>query len=193
MKKITTFLLALVLSFALIMQTGCYGSFSLTKKVYEFNGNVGDKFINTVVFWVLNIVPVYSIAVFLDAVLFNLIEFWTGSNPLAMNEGDIDQQIIKAGDLEYLITTTRNNIHIEQLVGPQQGESADIIFRPENNSCYFSYQGSTIKVAEYNPADLSTLKVFLPDGSSLTVNSELRDMNIIRGMLQQKTVLLASE
>src|SRR4030042_948375 len=114
MKKLTTFIMAIALAATIILQTGCYGSFGLTKKVYEFNGSVGDKFINTIVFWAFCIIPVYWVAGFLDIVIFNLLEFWTGSNPIAMNEGDIDQQILKSGDREYMITTTRNNIHIEQ-------------------------------------------------------------------------------
>lgn len=187
------FFMALVLSVTMIMQTGCYGSFGLTNKVYEFNGSVGDKFINTIVFWVFVIVPVYEVTFFLDGVLFNLIEFWSGNNPIAMQEGDTDIQMIKSGDREYLVTTTRNKIHIEQLSGPRQGEWTDIIFRPESNSCYLNYLGSTIKVAEYDPADLSSLKVFLPDGRSLTVDPNLRDRNIIQGLLLDKTVLLASE
>ncbi len=35
--------MAVVISATLVTQTGCFGSFSLTKKVYEFNGEVGDK------------------------------------------------------------------------------------------------------------------------------------------------------
>jgi hypothetical protein len=193
MKKITIVLMAIALSATILMQTGCYGSFGLTKKVYEFNGSVGDKFLNTIVFWAFCILPVYEVAGFLDVVLFNLLEFWTGSNPIAMNEGDIDIQMLKAGDKEYLVTTTRNNIHIEQVSGPMKGESADIVFRPESNSCYLSYQGSVTKLIEYDPSDLSSLKVFLPDGKMLTVDPDMRDMNMIRGLLQDKAVLFACE
>jgi len=193
MKKVIIFLMAIALSATLIMQSGCYGSFGLTKKVYEFNGSVGDKFLNTIVFWAFCILPVYEIAGTLDVVIFNLLEFWTGSNPIAMNDGDIDTQMLKAGDKEFLVTTTRNNIHIEQVSGPQKGESADIIFRPEANSCYLGYHGSVTKFAEYNPSDLSSLKIFLPDGKMLTVDPNMRDINMIRGMLQDRAAVLACE
>jgi hypothetical protein len=61
---------------------GCYGSFNLTRKVWKFNGEVGGKWVNEVVFLVMNIVPVYGVAAFVDAVVVNTIEFWTGSNPV---------------------------------------------------------------------------------------------------------------
>ncbi len=76
----------------MITQTGCFGSFTLVKKVYEFNDGASDnKFVKTLLFYVLNIVPVYGIAGFLDLIIFNLLEFWTGSNPIAMNEGEFEE------------------------------------------------------------------------------------------------------
>ena len=60
----------------------CYGSFNLVKKVYKFNGTVGDKWVNELVFLVMNIVPVYGVSVFIDAVVLNTIEFWSGTNPV---------------------------------------------------------------------------------------------------------------
>lgn len=70
---------------------GCYGSFALTKKVYQWNGSLGNKFLKTAVMWGLNIVPVYGLATLGDAVIFNLIEFWTGSNPVAANQSHFEQ------------------------------------------------------------------------------------------------------
>ena len=58
----------------------------MTRAVYEMNGEVGSsvgrdhtgrKLVRTAVFWVLWIIPVYWVAMFVDAILFNLIEFWT--------------------------------------------------------------------------------------------------------------------
>lgn len=66
----------------LAMAPGCYGSFSLVTKVYKWNGTLGNKWVNEVAFIALNIVPVYSVASFIDAVILNSIEFWTGKNPM---------------------------------------------------------------------------------------------------------------
>ncbi len=65
-------------------QSGCFGSFALTNKIYQFNDGVSDSMVvKEVVFLLLIILPVYELSVLGDAVIFNLIEFLTGSNPLA--------------------------------------------------------------------------------------------------------------
>ncbi|MEW6060505.1 MAG: DUF3332 family protein [Bacteroidota bacterium] len=65
-----------------ILSVGCYGSFNLTKKVYKWNGTMEGKWVQELVFLVLNIVPVYGVAAWLDVVILNSIEFWTGKNPM---------------------------------------------------------------------------------------------------------------
>ncbi|MFA6541357.1 MAG: DUF3332 family protein [Bacteroidota bacterium] len=80
----TIVIMILVASMA-IMSVGCYGSFNLTKKVYNWNGTMEGKWVKELVFLVLNIVPVYGVAATLDVVILNSIEFWTGNNPMASN------------------------------------------------------------------------------------------------------------
>jgi hypothetical protein len=82
--------IALGLALALGTQ-GCYGRFQLVRNLYKWNGSVGNKFVNEAVFLVLNIVPVYGFASFVDAVVLNTVEFWTGSNPVTakvLTQGD---------------------------------------------------------------------------------------------------------
>lgn len=81
LRRFTT-MTACVLLLALFMSLGgCYGKFPLTRAVYRFNGEVTDsKIIHSVVFWVFVIIPVYGIASLGDAVIFNLVEFWTGNS-----------------------------------------------------------------------------------------------------------------
>ena len=63
---------------------GCYGSFALTKKVHTWNGEASsNKFVQWLVFLGLNVIPVYGLAVVIDAFVANPIEFWTGDNPAA--------------------------------------------------------------------------------------------------------------
>ncbi|MCA9539031.1 MAG: DUF3332 family protein, partial [Myxococcales bacterium] len=62
---------------------GCYGKFAVTKKLHAWNGTVGGKFVNSIVFWALVIIPVYEVLAVGDTLIFNVIEFWTGSNPIA--------------------------------------------------------------------------------------------------------------
>ncbi|MFH0989640.1 MAG: DUF3332 family protein [bacterium] len=66
-----------------------FGSFTLTKKVYKWNGSIGDKWINELVFLVFLAVPVYEIAGTIDVLILHTIEFWSGKNP-ATAENSID-------------------------------------------------------------------------------------------------------
>jgi len=71
-----------------VVLSGCLGSFNLTKKVYKFNNQVGDKWVNELVFLGFCVLPVYNLATFIDAVVLNTIEFWSGKNPMAYNKTD---------------------------------------------------------------------------------------------------------
>ena len=74
-KLITLVLLIAACPFML----SCYGHFPLTRAVYRANGSVPNDVLKSVVMWVFIIIPVYSVAMLADAVIFNLIEFWTGT------------------------------------------------------------------------------------------------------------------
>ncbi|HLF17724.1 MAG TPA: DUF3332 family protein [Candidatus Omnitrophota bacterium] len=80
--------------------TGCTGSFNLTKKVYNAHRSQDDKWADEIMFLICVMVPVYSIATFADAVIFNSIEFWTGENPVDSVKADTNEKFVKAGDIE---------------------------------------------------------------------------------------------
>lgn len=72
---------------AAIAFTGCYGSNAAFNKLHNWNGSLGDKWINSVVHFVMFVIPVYWICLGLvDGLVLNTIEFWTGSNPLASGD-----------------------------------------------------------------------------------------------------------
>ena len=81
-KMLKQIVVVLLLATMSLMTVGCYGSFTLTKKVYNWNGSLGDKFVVELVFLGLLVVPVYSIAGGIDAIILNSLEFWTGKNPM---------------------------------------------------------------------------------------------------------------
>ena len=76
--------IALVLVAAVgAISAGCFGKFQLTRKVYDMNKSIDDKYVRSAATWVFVIVPVYGFAALLDLVVFNVIEFWSGENPVA--------------------------------------------------------------------------------------------------------------
>lgn len=84
-----------------ILFQSCIGSFKMFNKVQEWNNGLGNKWINELVFLVLWILPVYEITVFLDVVILNSIEFWTGSNPMAYDTKEVSTE-----NGNFLIETT---------------------------------------------------------------------------------------
>jgi hypothetical protein len=84
MKRILSAILAVAI--AMVSLQGCYGKMALTRKVYQVNGEVHDKYLRSLVTWVFIIVPVYGVSALADFILFNTIEFWSGKNPVASGE-----------------------------------------------------------------------------------------------------------
>jgi len=106
-------LVALGLAASLFLSS-CMGSWGLTKAVYEWNDGVtGNKFVDNVLFWVLS--PVYGFTIAVDFYIFNLIEFWTGSNPVAMAPGAYEKQNVALNGEEYLIEARKNQMTFTQL------------------------------------------------------------------------------
>ena len=79
----------IALSCAAMLFSGCYGSYALFHKVHKFNGGIGDKWINSLVHFVF--IPVYGVSLFVDGLVINTIEFWTGSNPVASGDTYMDK------------------------------------------------------------------------------------------------------
>ena len=79
----------IALSCAAMLFSGCYGSYALFHKVHKFNGGIGDKWINSLVHFVFT--PVYGVSLFVDVLIINTIEFWTGSNPVASGDTYMDK------------------------------------------------------------------------------------------------------
>jgi hypothetical protein len=63
---------------AAVAVTGCWGSFNLTGRLYDWNGHFESKWASWGVFAVFVILPVYGTTLFVDAVVLNTIEFFSG-------------------------------------------------------------------------------------------------------------------
>lgn len=153
MKKLTVTVLSIILLGTGMLQTGCFGRFQLVRNIYEFHDSIagddlGGKFIKTILYWIPGGI-VYGIAGLIDSVVLNLIEFWTGSNPLAMNEGDVEMQIVKKGGEKYKITATKNKFNVKQLTGEEAGREANLVYNPENLSWNVEANDQSFMVAQY--------------------------------------------
>lgn len=188
MKKVNVFFLACFFLVLSIGQSGCYGPFRLTKNLHEWNGTVGDKFINALVFFAFIVIPVYEVAVFIDGVVLNTIEFWTGDNPVTMGENDKDVQIVKKDGNKYRITATQNKFHIEQLQGTNKGDTAELIFSPENNSWSLKDGNKELqKIVDLN-IEANLIHIYKPDGQFITVDQNTNNLAFIKAQLETESL-----
>ena len=69
----------LILAVALTLgASSCLGPHKITTGLWEWNNEVTDNvWVNEAVFLGCNIIPVYPIALFVDVIVFNSIDFWT--------------------------------------------------------------------------------------------------------------------
>ena len=92
-----------------ILSASCIGKFQLTNNLLAWNKTVSNKFVNELVFIALCIVPVYEISALADILVLNSIEFWSGSNPLAMGTRVIDgkdgRYLVECDGKGYTITS----------------------------------------------------------------------------------------
>lgn len=149
MKTIKKTILATLLSGVLLSQTACLGSFALTVKVYEFNNELTDnKFINNLVFWIVG-GPVYGFTTTADVVFFNLIEFWTGSNPIAyapMEQGD-DRFAFEGRD--FKVNRTADRVVMQEMKGETVVQEMVLSFSTPENAWYMEQGDQKIKMFSY--------------------------------------------
>ena len=147
--KFTALLLSLTL--VTVSVSSCYGRFALTRKIYTWNGSVSEnKFVQSLVFWGLNIIPVYGIGGFVDAVFLNLVEFWTGSNPMAMKDGIKDTKQVTIEGTRYDITMSKNRIDVVQRSGSDIGKTTTMIYVEAAQAWYMKFPDGMKKIAQVN-------------------------------------------
>lgn len=79
--------LVALLAFLPAANVACFGSFQLTRKLYQFNREASqDKWVRWLVFLAMACFPVYGFGMLVDAVFGNSVEFWGGKNPFAAGD-----------------------------------------------------------------------------------------------------------
>ena len=69
-----------------VSSVACFGKFELTRKVYNWNTSIDqDKWVRWFAFLLLMLIP-YPLAITIDTLLGNSVEFWTGENPITAGE-----------------------------------------------------------------------------------------------------------
>lgn len=119
MKKTKIAVAAILLAGASMTFSSCIGSFQMTNRVLSWNRQVGNKFVNELVFFAFWIIPVYEVTSVCDLLVINSIEFWSGKNPLSASTKCIDTEhgryLIDCDGKGYTITleTTGEKTRLE--------------------------------------------------------------------------------
>lgn len=166
-KKTLSILLA---SSVLSISTGCFGEFALVRKVYDWNDSVTDnKFLKSLLFYGLNIIPVYGVAAFGDFIIFNLIEFWDGSNPISMNDGDFERQTIPHEGEEFIVEATKNQFMIYQ----EGMEPVYLRFdETEQSWSYVDSDGNTDKLISLHASTTGNNYLIYKENTVISLNAE---------------------
>lgn len=108
-----------------LQMTGCFGKFSLTRAMWDFNKNIsGNKFVQWAVFLVMVIVPVYGVGVLVDSLVINSIEFWTGENPVSSADGsDSNTRVVRLGNGETLRLSREPGSDVMKVEVERQGQA----------------------------------------------------------------------
>ena len=74
-----------MLALTSLSTSACFGSFPLTRKLYNYNKNISDdKWMQELFFLATGVLlPVYGVAGLIDMVILNSQEFWTGKSSMA--------------------------------------------------------------------------------------------------------------
>ncbi|HET8732121.1 MAG TPA: DUF3332 family protein [Moraxellaceae bacterium] len=107
---------------SLLCSSGCMGSFSLTHKIYNWNQHAsGERWVNEMIFVVGLILPVYSLSLLADGIVFNSIQWWSGKNPVAA--AGTQKRVIGA-DGSMAVMTMRADGGIDVMANSVDGDVA---------------------------------------------------------------------
>ncbi len=158
-------------SFAL---SSCMGSFVISKKLYNWNQSAtGNRFVDNLLFWVLS--PVYSFTLGVDAVILNLVEFWSGSNPLAFAPNFEGTDRLAYGGRVYELERTKTSFTIRELGGATQLQmvlnhnQVWCLVQDERQLPMFSMEGETVHFYHDNQV-VSMQQAAVPAANPLQVN-----------------------
>ena len=151
--------------------SSCIGSFSLFNKYEKWQCNMtSNKYVNGIVGLILQPI-VGGVCLFVDSVVLNTIEFWTGSNPMALNK----IQTVKGQDGRYYaVKTLKNGYEVKT----PNGEVTLFTHDSNTEAWSISQNGVTKEIIRFN-AD-GTIQATLQSGEKMTVSNDEAGMIQVR-------------
>jgi len=183
MKKVARLIIAIGMTSTLLFTTGCFGKFALTQGVLKFHDSLAGNDTRGKVIKSLILVlvghAVYVTTAVVDTFFLNVIEFWTGQNPLAMNDSQKEVQIVVHNGVKYEITATKNKFAVKQLNGTYKGKTESVSFNPSELAWYNTSNGASTKMLQYTfkNGEIVSATYFGTNGQSEVINeAQLNNM-----------------
>ena len=168
---------------SVVFTTSCIGSFPVFHKIHSWNQNVsGNKFVNELVFIAFHIIPVYEISYLADGLIFNTIEFWGGSSPIA-KVGEKKTLKGQNGDL-YTITTTENGYSI---VDETKDQAFNLVFNEKEQSWNAVIKGASYKLMTM--IEDGTVTMNLINGETLIVSPDASGVDMAKAFSSESNML----
>lgn len=180
-KTYLTVALAITLAGSMMLSS-CIGSFSLTGKLLSWNRQVGNKFVNELVFFAFWILPVYEVSALADVLVLNSIEFWSGSSALAQAP-----KVIEGNDGKYLVETDAKGYTITSLTDKSQ-----VRFNFDSDTRTWSFEANGNEYPLVTLVDESFTKVNIGNGETMMVENTPESLYALRQAVDSRTNLYAA-
>lgn len=173
MKRISMKVMVALIATSLMCSSCMVGSFGLFNKYRDWQTHMtSSKFVNAIVAYVLGAIC-YPITLFVDSLVLNTIEFWSGSNPVHASIGKT-QQVMGSDGRSYAVTTLENGYEVKA----PTGEVTLLVHHADNDSWTMEQNGVKQELFRYNA-----------DGTiNATVNGQTKDFTLNEAGVYQARV-----
>ena len=168
-KKVQKKLIISLLILSVFLTGNCFGKFSLVRKFYDITSDItfGQQgkmggLIKSIFMIIFLFIPVYGISAFVDIILFNLIEFWTDKNPLAINEKANEELVSNNGTS---ITKKINGNRMDLIVKNNEKIETIILFKDKPGKFYIEKKNQ-IEEIKLNSMEFGSVSILSMDTSN---------------------------
>ena len=162
MKKVNVKVAACMMAGALLYSSCYVGSYSLFNSYAKWQTNMtNSKFVNAIVGFIIGPI-VGGVTLFIDTLVLNTIEFWSGSNPMHANIGKT-QQVLGSDGRYYAVTTLKDGYEVKA----PTGETSYFTYDKKKDAWSLTQNGQTRELFRFNQD--GTITTMLPEGQQLTV------------------------
>ena len=144
-----------------LMFSSCIGSFGLSNKVLSWNQQIGNKFVNELVFLGFWILPVYEISLIADVLVINTVEFWSGSNPVVAGQkvvnGENGRFLVEWNERGYTITNENDKSSVK--LNFDENEKTWAVETPDGDVPFLTFVDDTHVKVPVNESEFQTIEL----------------------------------